>query len=134
MLYLKTKTRDLSTRQLRGIVCEAINWCEANLGTKVSRKRTFKYKVLTLPARYTAAYGMYDYDNNTLYVFRNHAEDVKMVVRAVLHEYTHFLQNLRHYHTVLQKVGYDKHPLEKQAQVMELLYSECWSDIKKKLK
>jgi hypothetical protein len=77
---------------------------------------------------------MYDYDNNTLYVFRNHAQDVKMVVRAVLHEYTHFLQNLRHYHTVLQKVGYDKHPLEKQAQVMELLYSECWSDIKKKLK
>jgi hypothetical protein len=130
MLYLKTKTQDLSVRQLRGIVCEAIKWCETNIGDKPSRKRTFKYKVMTLPARYTASYGMYDYEKNTLYVFRNHAEDVKMVVRAVLHEYTHFMQNLRHYHTVLQKVGYDKHPLEQQARGMECFYSICWKKIK----
>ena len=130
---LKTKTSELSSYELRSIVCEAIKWCETNIGTKVSRKRTFKYRVLTLPEGYTPAYGMYDYDKNTLFVFRNHATDVKMVVRSVLHEYTHFMQNLRNYHVVLKKVGYDKHPLEVQARGMECFYSIGWKAIKNKL-
>ena len=131
--YLKTRTEELTSKQIRHIVCEAIKWCETNIGTKVSRKRTFKYRVLTLPEGYTPAYGMYDYDKNTLFVFRNYATDVKMVVRSVLHEYTHFMQNLRNYHVVLKKVGYDKHPLEQQARGMEYFYSECWKAIKNKL-
>jgi hypothetical protein len=52
------------------------------------------------------------------------------VVRSVLHEYTHYLQNLRWYGHTLQKVGYMKHPQERQARVMETMYSICWNDIK----
>ena len=62
--------------------------------------------------------------------FRNYAPTVKMVVKSVLHEYTHFLQNLRWYGHTLQKVGYQKHPQELEARVMEELYSNCWKDIK----
>jgi hypothetical protein len=76
---------------------------------------------------------MYCPTRNTLYVFRNHAKDVKMVIRAVLHEYTHFMQNLRYYNNVLAKVGYDKHPQEKQARAMEYFYGYCWGQIKNKL-
>lgn len=132
-IYLKTKTETLTTPQIRKIVDECIKWCEKEIGDKPSRKRTFKYKVLTLPDGYTPAYGMYHYDKNTLYVFRNYAVDVKMVVRAVLHEYTHFMQNLRYYGTTLAKVGYDKHPLERQARVMEFFYGYCWKHIKNKI-
>lgn len=128
---LKTKTSDLSSYELRSIVCESIKWCETNIGTKVSRKRTFKYRVITLPEKCTPAYGCYDYNTNTLYVFRNYATDVKMVIRAVLHEYTHFMQNLRNYHVVLSKVGYDNHPLEKQSRAMEYFYGFCWKAIRK---
>lgn len=131
--YLKTRTEELTSKQIRNIVGEAVKWCEENIGTKVSRKRTFKYKVLTLPEVYTPSYGMYDYDKNILFVFRNYATDVKMVVRSVLHEYTHFMQNLRNYHVVLKKVGYDNHPLEVQARGMECFYSICWKAIKNKL-
>ena len=129
---LKTKTKDLTSYELRQIVGECISWCEKKIGTK-HKRRTFKYRVLTLPEGYTPAYGMYCPTRNTLYVFRNHAEDVKMVIRSVLHEYTHFMQNLRHYETVLKKVGYDAHPLEKQARGMEYFYGYCWKDVKKKL-
>jgi hypothetical protein len=130
--YLKTPTSELTVPQIRKIVCETINWCETNLGTK-QRFKTLKFSVRTLPKGYTPAYGCYDYHQNRIMVFRNYAPTVKMVVRSVLHEYTHFLQNLRWYNTVLQKVGYTNHPLEKEARVMETMYSICWNDIKNKL-
>jgi hypothetical protein len=66
-------------------------------------------------------------------VFRNYSPTVKSVVRAVLHEYTHYLQNLRWYNNVLKKVGYDKHPQEKEARMSETMYSICWNDIKNKI-
>lgn len=131
-IFLKTPTDKMTSRQLRKVVCEAIKWCEANVGVK-TKSRTLKYRVLSLPEKCTAAYGMYDPNSNTLFVFRNHAPTVRMVVRSVLHEYTHFMQNLRYYGHTLNKVGYMKHPQEVEARVMELLYSNCWSDIKNKL-
>ena len=131
-LYLKTPTETMTTHQIRKVVCETIKWCETNIGKK-TKSRTLKYKVLTLGEKYTPAYGMYDANNNTLFVFRNHATDVKMVIRGVLHEYTHFMQNLRWYNHILNKVGYDKHPQEKHARAMEYFYGYCWKDIKNKL-
>lgn len=130
MLYLKTPTSDLSVHQIRTIVCETIRWCETNLGTK-----SFKvnYCVRTLGEKYTPAYGMYDPTKRTIFVFRNYSPTVRCVVRAVLHEYTHYLQNLRWYNNVLSKVGYDNHPQEKEALVMEELYSQCWKEIKRYL-
>lgn len=132
-IYLKTKTETLTTPQIRKIVRECIKWCEKEIGVKPSRKGTFKYRVLTLPNGYTPAYGSYDYEKNSLNVYRNYAEDVKMVVRSVLHEYTHYMQNLRYYNNVLKKVGYDAHPQEIEARGMESFYSICWKQIKNKI-
>ena len=128
--YLKTPTSDLTVYQIRRIICETIKWCETNVGTK---SRPVNFCVRTLGDKYEPAYGMYDYNKKTIMVFRNYAPTVKCVVRAVLHEYAHYLQNLRWYNNVLQKVGYDKHPQEVEARVMETMYSICWNDIKQKL-
>ena len=120
----------MTVSQIRRLVCETIKWCETNLGTK---SRPVSYSVPTLPQGYTPAYGMYDYSKRTILVFRNYAPTVKMVVRSVLHEYAHYLQNLRWYNNVLQKVGYDKHPQEVEARVVETMYSICWNEIKNKI-
>ena len=125
--YLKTPTSDLTVYQIRRIVCETIKWCETNLGTK---SYGVNYCVRTLGDKYEPAYGMYDYHKKTILVFRNYTPTVKMVVRSVLHEYTHYLQNLRWYDNKLRKVGYDRHPQEKEARVVETMYSICWKDIK----
>ena len=128
--YLKTPTSDLTVHEIRTIVKETIKWCQINLGSK---SYMVDYSVRTLGEKYTSAYGMYDYNKRTILVFRNHAPTVKMVVRSVLHEYAHYLQNLRWYNHVLQKVGYDKHPQEVEARVVETMYSICWNDIKNKI-
>jgi hypothetical protein len=128
--YLKTPTSELSVRQIRSIVCETIRWCETNLGTK---RYGVNYSVRTLRKGYTPCYGCYDDSRKTIMVFRNHAPDVKMVVRSVLHEYTHYLQNLRWYNNTLKKVGYDKHPQELEARMSETMYSICWNNIKNKI-
>ena len=131
-MKLSSKTTEMSTHEIRRVVCETIKWCETNLGTK-TKSRSLKYRVLTLGDKYTPAYGCYDFNKNCIMVFRNYAPTVKMVVRSVLHEYTHFLQNLRHYDVVLKRVGYDKHPLELQAVAMEIFYPKCWKYIKNKI-
>ena len=128
--YLKTPTSDLTVHQIRRVVCETIRWCETNLGTK---SYGVKFCVRTLGDKYTPAYGMYDGKKRTIMVFRNYSPTVKSVVRAVLHEYAHYLQNLRWYNHTLSKVGYDKHPQEKEARVVETMYSICWNDIKNKI-
>ena len=132
-MNLHTPTSELTSPEIRRVVCETIKWCEENLGVKY-KSRTLTYKVRTLGDKYTPAYGMYDPVKNTIYVFRNHAPTVKMVVKSVLHEYTHFLQNLRWYTHNLYKLGYHKHPQEREARIMETAYSVCWKDIKKKLR
>ena len=125
--YLKTPTSEMTVYQIRRIVCETIKWCETNLGTK---SYGVNYCVRTLGDKYEPAYGMYDYNKRTIMLFRNYAPTVKMVIRSVLHEYTHYLQNLRWYNNALDKVGYDRHPQEIEARVVETMYSICWNDIK----
>ena len=131
-LYLKTPTETLTTPLIRKIVKETLNWCEENLGKK--RHVKFSYHVLTLdeslPLR---ACGMYDYEKKKLFVFRNYNKTVKDIIRVVIHEYTHYLQNLRWYGNVLQKVGYYKHPQEIEARNMECFYSVCWKEIKNEI-
>ena len=128
--YLKTPTSEMTVHQIRTIVCETIKWCETNLGAK---SYGVNYCVRTLGDNHEPAYGMYDYNKKTIMVFRNYAPTVKMVIRSVLHEYAHYLQNLRWYNNALDKVGYTNHPQEKEARVVETMYSICWNDIKNKI-
>jgi hypothetical protein len=128
--YLKTPTSTMTTTQIRRVVGETIAWCQENLGTK---SYMVDYSVRTLGDKCIPAYGRYDSTIRTILVYRNYSPTIKCVVRAVLHEYTHYLQNLRWYNHTLSKVGYDKHPQEIEARESETLYSICWNDIKTKL-
>jgi len=128
--YLKTPTSELSTTQIRRVVGETIAWCQDNLGTK---SYGVDYSVRTQRNKTTPSYGCYDGARRTIMVYRNYTPTVKMIIRVVLHEYTHYLQNLRWYGNVLSKVGYNKHPQELEARAMEELYSQCWGEIKVKL-
>lgn len=130
-MYLKTRTEQMTTPAIRMVVCETIRWCETNVGKK--RKRTpLKFRVLTQKGG-DHCYGMYDPTINTIVIHRNMCETVRSVVRTVIHEYTHFLQDLRGYSRVLSEVGYRNHPQEIEARGNEKLFSNCWTDIKNQL-
>ncbi len=131
MLYLKTPTIDMTTPQIRRVVCETILWCETNIGKK--RKRTkLTFKVLTQKSG-EQCFGMYDPTINSIIIHRNMCESVRDVVKVVIHEYTHFLQDLRGYSKVLREVGYRNHPQEIEARGNEKMFSNCWTDIKNNL-
>ena len=128
-MKLNTRTSKLSSSQRRQLVEHVIDWMKINIGEKKSKERTFKYKVIKLGDEYTPAYGCYDPTINTLCVFHNFCPTVKWIIISVLHEYTHYLQNLRYYHDTLKKVGYENHPDELHAGMMEGLYQWVWEDI-----
>ena len=129
VMYLKTATNILSVHDIRRVVYETIKWCEENVGTK--RKRLpLTFKVTSIPFAKERAFGQYDPKTNLITIDRNECWNVKLVIRTVLHEYCHFLQDLRGYSKLLKEVGYNKHPQEIEARVMETMYSICWKDIK----
>ena len=128
-MKLHTKTKGLSVSQRRKVVGLTVEWMKENIGRKVSKERTFSYKVMKLGDRYTPAYGCYDMEINTMFVFHNFCPTVKSMIKCVLHEYTHYLQNLRYYHHKLEVYGYAGHPDEKQSRFMESLYEWVWEDI-----
>ena len=129
-MKLHTKTSSLTVRQRRQLVQLVIDWMHINVGEKKWKYRTFDFVIRRLPDGYTPSYGCYDPTINRMFIFHNYCSNVKMLIRATLHEYTHYLQNLRYYHSTLMKVGYTRHPLEKQANVNERLVSWVWEDIK----
>ena len=132
MLYLKTPTETLTTHKVRHIIRETILWCRDNVGTK--RKRLpLTFKVTSVPFSKDRAYGQYDPAKNRITISNSECLDVKTIIRVVLHEYCHFLQDLRSHSRVLSEVGYDNHPQEVEARVMETMYSICWKSIKNKI-
>lgn len=129
--YLKTPTSTLTRTELRRVAKETINYCISTMGTKPN---------LPVPAvsiQYRGRsrnYGQYDSNRNKVQVFHNTCGDVKMVIRTIIHEYTHYLQDMEKYWIVYKKVGYDNHPLELEARSNEKLYSPCWREIKNKVR
>jgi len=132
MLKLTTKTRTLTTPQIRRVVGEVITWCKHNVGTK-RKKHPLTYLVTKRPFDGEIAFGQYDPSINRININREVCPNIKSIVRVTLHEYCHFLQDLRAYSRLLNEVGYNAHPQEREARVMETMYSICWKDIKDKL-
>ena len=128
-LYLKTPTNTLTVPQIRKVVHETISWCRDNVGTK--RKRLpLTYKISHKTIGGENVYGVYDPTINQIMIDPITCENVKTIIRTTLHEYCHFLQDIRSYKRLLREVGYNKHPQEIEARVMETMYSVCWNDIK----
>ena len=58
---------------------------------------------------------------------------VQMMIQTLIHEYTHYTQDLKKYDVLYSQFGYDKHPHEVEARSNEKLYSPCWKQIKKNI-
>ncbi len=77
-----------------------------------------------------AYYGWFETKTNKIVVNRFYACTMKLFVKTILHEYTHYLQNLSLYKIILKKVGYDNHPYEIEARDNEKYYTEVYKQIK----
>lgn len=129
--YLKTDTSTLTRTALRLIAKETIDYCISTLGVK----RSLPIPTVSVVKRgRSRRYGQFDRVNNRIEIFYNTCGNVKILIQTIIHEYTHYLQDLRMYDILCVEYGYDKHPQEIEARKNERLYSPCWKQIKHKLK
>jgi hypothetical protein len=129
-ILLKTKTDTLTRAALRLIAKETIHFCIATLGVK----RTLPVPTVSVIKRgRSLRYGQYDMVNNHIQIHYNVCGDVKNMIQTLIHEYTHYTQNMNKYHKLIAKYGYDAHPQEVEARDNEKLYTPCFKFIKKSL-
>ena len=74
--------------------------------------------------------GEYRYWDNEIIVYYNNCDSVGDLIRTILHEWQHQLQPMGKYERVLDEVGYEDHPFEKEAEAAELKYKDVWIHIK----
>lgn len=125
--YLKTLTTEMGLSKLRKLVSLTLMFA-------VQKKGTHKYKpvpkvsIVCKPnAKY---YGFFDCSKNTIVLNTAYCDNVKLFIQTLLHEYTHYLQNMTKYIQLYKKVGYDNHPYEIESRESEKQYSEAFKYIK----
>tara|TARA_R110001592_G_scaffold210577_1_gene462214 strand:- start:225 stop:656 length:432 start_codon:yes stop_codon:yes gene_type:complete len=65
----------------------------------------------------------YDEETNVIYIYYPNMESVEDVLRSLIHEYTHYLQNITPLKRKMDKVdGYDESPYEQEAHKNENIY------------
>lgn len=126
--YLKTDTSTLSRTALRLIAKETINYCMQTLGTKSSKRVP---TVSIIKRGRSRRYGQYNPNLNHIQIHYNVCGTVQLFIQTIIHEYTHYTQNLKNYRVLYSQFGYDAHPQEIEARNNEKLYSPCWKQIKK---
>jgi hypothetical protein len=125
--YLKTDTSTLSRTVINKITKETIKYCMQTLGVKSSIPVP---SVSVVKRVGSCRYGHYNINFNKIEIHYNICGSVQMMIQTIIHEYTHYIQNMKHYHILYKKYGYDKHPQEVEARKNEKLYSPCWKQIK----
>lgn len=129
-IYLITDTSTLTRKQLRAIANNTLLYCIHTLGLKHNKSIP---TISIIKRNGSRRYGQYDIRNNHIQVHYNICGTVKLMVQTIIHEYTHYTQNLKNYKVYYSMYGYNKHPQEIEARKNEKLYSECWKQIKNKI-
>ena len=128
--YLKTDTSTLTRTVINKITKETIMYCMQTLGVKSSLPLP---TVSVVKRGRSRTYGQYDTIKNKIEIHYNICGTVQMMIQTIIHEYTHYTQNMKKYDVLYSKFGYDKHPQEIEARNNEKLYSPCWKQIKKNI-
>lgn len=126
-ILLKTDTRDLKLSKVKKIALLVLMYNVYVFGVH-KYKKVPKLSVINNPN--LAYYGMFDCGTNTIVVNRFYASTIKLFIMTLLHEYTHYLQNMTLYKSILKKVGYDNHPYEVEARNNEKHYTKVYKQIK----
>jgi hypothetical protein len=114
----KSEIFNLSLKDRRKIVYTLLEFCRINLGVK-KKKTSLKVSVRNVDG---AEFGHYSPTLNLIMINTFECDTLDMVTRTVIHEYTHYLQDMRSYFKLYRKHGYAEHPQEIEACDNELKY------------
>lgn len=124
----------------RSTAVKILEWCKITYGRSKYKKKypTLRYRNRE-PYSLTGAeknelfvYGIYDCDNNYIYVDKTKHETLEDLTNTIIHEYTHYTQNMRYYYKILHRYEkeLDKHPYEiKACHVAERDTKKCIEEL-----
>jgi hypothetical protein len=126
---LYTKTSDIGMDHSYSIIREVVEWCERTLPPPVINRRR-DTQIMVFKCTEEIVYGYFCHKNNWIAINLTYCDNVRTLIRTVIHEYVHTIQNLKEYALLNREVGYDKNPLEIEANEYERkYYKKCWSEI-----
>jgi hypothetical protein len=132
-LRVDTPTSELDNGTIRNILILSTEWCQQNLGVNNDRENVFRLCMLEQVSG-PRCYGMFDEEENKIYIFHNNCLNIRLLIQTVLHEYTHYLQPIRGTYTkLMDEYGYDNHPMEIEARETEGYYLNVWNKIKNRI-
>jgi hypothetical protein len=120
-----------SSKPHRGHVNKIFEWCKKKYGRS---KYNGRYPDVVFRKGYHydgEEWGYYDEIDKCIYINRDKHETLEDLVDTMIHEYTHYLQNMYHYQIIARYMDNEDHPFEIQAeQVSERDKEECLKYLK----
>jgi hypothetical protein len=121
----------LSVKQVKQIVSIIIYWCFNHLGENIRIKKPLNIELDFESNTFDCAEYDVDEEERIIRIFMINNNNVRDLISAILHEYTHDGQPKAAYDRLYKKYGYSRHPHEKQAYKIEKRFTlVCWNDIK----
>jgi hypothetical protein len=99
----------------RGHVDKIYEWCKKRYGRSKYNGR-YPDVVFRKGDYYDGEeWGYYDEVDKCIYINRDKHETLQDLIDTMIHEYTHYLQNMHHYQIIALYLEHDEHPMEIQA-------------------
>lgn len=132
MLRINTKTNKIPFETQYKIVQLTHAWCKETLPAPKRRRR--KPLCVMVHKSIVQEYGNYCPRNNWLTINLGVCNNIYDIVSTTIHEYVHYIQDLKHYAKFEREVGYDKNPYEVEAREYEMEQTKkCWEQIKSQI-
>ena len=99
----------------RGHVDKIYEWCKKKYGRSKYNGR-YPDIVFRKGDYYDGEeWGYYDEVDKCIYINRDKHETLQDLIDTIIHEYTHYLQNMYHYQIIAKYLEHDQHPMEIEA-------------------
>lgn len=103
----------------RPIIKLALQYCVATFGTSFYHASLPKIVLSNkLDPRDKGNFGMYYYKTNTIVIYKKQHKSFVEVMDTIVHEYQHYLQDMRQYGQLEKSYVYDDHPFELEAEAI----------------
>jgi len=128
---MNARYKKLPVKNAKQIIVETFNWCVEKFGTPLKNGELPDLNVSYM--RNSDCFAYFCSMDREITIFPYMIQSKSMLIRSVIHEYTHFLQmphrkNYRKYTKLEENFGYDNNPLEVEAYEAELkYYRTCYS-------
>jgi hypothetical protein len=99
----------------RGHATKMLEWCLKTYG-KSKFNREFPYLEFRKSDYYTeGCMAYYDEIDSIIFIDKNQHQTLYELANSIIHEYTHYKQNMRHYQILALYLSDDKNPMEIEA-------------------